>query len=92
MRARQISWPVALVAVLACSYVMLAQTGGTGAAKQRKLVLDASQAAGKPSGTVGKTAWGEPDLSGEWEPKMPPSAREYSGYSFASHRDDDALG
>jgi len=91
MRARPITWLVALVAVLSCSYMMLAQTGSTagsmGAAKQRKLVLAVPQAAAKSTGAVAKTAWGEPDISGEWEPKMPPTAREYSGYSFASHKD-----
>ena len=74
-----------------CSYMMLAQTGSTagsmGAAKQRKLVLAVPQAAAKSTGAMAKTAWGEPDISGEWEPKMPPTAREYSGYSFASHKD-----
>ncbi len=91
MRARPITWLVALVAVLSCSYMMLAQTGSTagsmGAAKQRKLVLAVPQAAAKSTGAMAKTAWGEPDISGEWEPKMPPTAREYSGYSFASHKD-----
>jgi hypothetical protein len=83
MRARPITSLVSLVAVLACSYVLLAQTGatpgGAGAAK--------SPTSAKSTGVMAKTAWGEPDLSGEWEPKMPPSAREYSGYSFASHKD-----
>jgi hypothetical protein len=83
MRARPITSLVSLVAVLACSYVLLAQTGatagGAGAAK--------SQTSAKSTGGMAKTAWGEPDLSGEWEPKMPPSAREYAGYSFASHKD-----
>jgi len=90
MRARPITWLVALVAVLSCSYMMLAQTGNTAgiiAAKQRKLVLAVPQAAAKSTGAMAKTAWGEPDISGEWEPKMPPTAREYSGYSFASHKD-----
>jgi hypothetical protein len=71
--------------------MMLAQTGSTagsmGAAKQRKLVLAVPQAAAKSTGATAKTAWGDPDISGEWEPKMPPTAREYSGYSFASHKD-----
>jgi len=82
MRARPITWLVSLLAVLACSYA-LAQTGATpGGAGTAK-----SQTSAKSTGAMAKTAWGEPDISGEWEPKMPPSAREYSGYSFASHKD-----
>src|ERR1700730_10405472 len=82
MRARPITWLVSLLAILACSYA-LAQTGATpgggGTAK--------SPTSAKSTGATAKPAGGEPDLSGEWEPKMPPSAREYSGYSFASHKD-----
>lgn len=71
---------VVLAAVLASSYVLFAQTsGGAGAAKP--------QTAATAKAAAGKTAWGEPDISGEWEPHMPASAREWGGYSFASHKD-----
>ena len=72
-------WTIALIALLACSNALLAQTGGSSGKSQ--------SGAAKPAWQVPKTAWGEPDFSGMWEPKMPPSAREYAGYSFISHKD-----
>ena len=79
MPRRLLHWTIALIVVLACSYALLAQTGGSSAQSQ--------SGAAKSAWQVPKTAWGEPDFSGMWEPKMPPSAREYAGYSFISHKD-----
>jgi hypothetical protein len=80
---RLMSWMVAVAAILACAYLSLPQTNA-GSTKSQGAAN--SQTAAK-SQAVAKTAWGEPDISGEWEPKMPPSAREYAGYSFVSHKD-----
>src|SRR5579863_6885725 len=86
MPRRLLNWSVALVAVLACSYVLLAQnSGNSGAAKGKPAA--AKSDASKGAWQVPKTAWGEPDFQGMWEPKMPASAREFAGYSFVSHRD-----
>src|SRR5260370_30143597 len=72
-------WTIALRAVLAGSSVLLAQNGANPAKSK--------STAPKSGYQVPKTAWGEPDFSGMWEPKMPPSAREFAGYSFISHKD-----
>ena len=86
MPRRLLKWSVALVALLACSHALLAQnSGNSGAAKGKPAA--AKSDASKGAWQVPKTAWGEPDFSGMWEPKMPPSAREYAGYSFISHKD-----
>jgi hypothetical protein len=86
MRSHFVSRGVAFVAVLSCAYVLLAQNSPSPQPAR------AQAAAAKPPAAAAawrapKTAWGEPDFSGMWEPKMPPSAREYAGYSFASHKD-----
>jgi len=74
MPRRLLNWSVALVAVLACSYALLAQnSGNSGAAKGKPAA--AKSDASKGAWQVPKTAWGEPDFSGMWEPKMPASAR-----------------
>src|ERR1700676_5256893 len=86
MPRRILNWSIALVAVLACSYALLAQNSGTSGAAKGKSAA-AKPDASKGAWQVPKTAWGEPDFSGMWEPKMPPSAREYGGYSFVSHKD-----
>src|SRR5260370_41597859 len=83
MPRRFLPWTIALSAVLACSCVLLAQNGANPAKTQ--------STAPKSGYQVPKTAWGEPDFSGMWEPKMPPSAREFAGYSFISHKDAAAL-
>jgi hypothetical protein len=86
MPGRLLNWSVALVAVLACPYALLSQNSGNlGAAKGKSAA--AKSETSKSAWQVPKTAWGEPDFSGMWEPKMPPSAREYAGYSFISHKD-----
>src|SRR5438445_12580783 len=79
MSRRFLPWTITLTAVLACSGVVLAQNGVNSAKTQSAAAQSAYQ--------VAKTAWGEPDFSGMWEPKMPPSAREFAGYSFISHKD-----
>ena len=84
MARRLLNWSVALGAVLACSYVLLAQNSANPPNKNSGTT---SSSAAKSAWQVPKTAWGEPDFSGMWEPKMPQSAREYAGYSFASHKD-----
>jgi len=85
MRTHFMKWSIAFVAVLSCAFVLLAQNAQPGRAPQ----TGAARPAAKPAAAwqVPKTAWGEPDFSGMWEPKMPPSAREYGGYSFISHKD-----
>ena len=76
---------IALVAMLACSYTLFAQSAGN--SETAKKGATAGQSASKSGWQVPKTAWGEPDFSGMWEPKMPPSAREFAGYSFVSHKE-----
>src|SRR5690348_2571093 len=84
MPRRLLNWSLALAAVLACSCALLAQNSPkTGAAKP----APANAKSSKSAYQTPKTAWGEPDFSGMWEPKMPPSAREFAGYSFISHKD-----
>src|SRR6202047_4949608 len=86
MPCRLLNCAVALAAVLGCSVALVAQnSGNSGAVKGNPGA--APSGASKTAGQVPKTAWGEPDFSGMWEPKMPPSAREYAGYSFISHKD-----
>jgi hypothetical protein len=83
MRTHFANWGLAFVAVLSCAYVLLAQNPP---AAQRRGQTAAAAARPAAAWSVPKTAWGEPDFSGMWEPKMPPTAREYSGYSFVSHK------
>ncbi|HVB54969.1 MAG TPA: hypothetical protein VNE63_00860 [Candidatus Acidoferrales bacterium] len=75
-------WVIALSAVLACSYVLVLHAGTLA-----KKSLQEDSAATNSGWQVPKTAWGEPDFSGMWEPKMPPSAHEWAGYSIGSHKD-----
>lgn len=79
MSRRFLAHSIALTAALACSCMLLAQNNGNSAKAQSGTAKSAYQ--------VPKTAWGEPDFSGMWEPKMPPSAREFAGYSFVSHKE-----
>jgi len=85
MRIRLLSFIAAVLALLASSVLLQAQTSQNSNARKT------APAAAKSDWQVRKTAWGEPDFSGMWEPKMPPSAREYGGYSFASHKEVVAL-
>ena len=79
MPGRLLNWSVALVAVLACPYALLAQNSGISKPAKGKSAAVKSDTS-KGAWQVPKTAWGEPDFSGMWEPKMPPSARDYAGY------------
>lgn len=69
MRRHLLFSAIVLAAVGIGSYGLFAQNAA-------KPASDASQ------GQVTKTAWGEPDFSGMWEPHMPPSARKWGGYSI----------
>src|SRR5579884_3808961 len=82
MHRRLQNWCIALSVVLVCSIAVLAQNSGTSGKS-----TSAENGAATSGWHVPKTAWGEPDFSGMWEPKMPPSAREYAGYSFISHKE-----
>ena len=85
MRTHFANWGIAFVTVLGCAFVLLAQKPPQ--AQSGKGQTGVARPAAKAAWRVPKTAWGEPDFSGMWEPKMPPSAREYAGYSFVSHKD-----
>jgi hypothetical protein len=87
MRTRFVSFSLGAVAALACSFILLAQTSQNSNDKKPAPAAKTQPAAAKGAWHVPKTQWGEPDFSGEWEPHMPPTAREFAGYSFVSHKD-----
>lgn len=78
MRSRLVSWSLVSAALLACSLFLVAQNSPTASGKAP---ADAAAAHWQAP----KTAWGEPDFSGMWEPHMPRATRPWAGWGIAPH-------
>ncbi len=75
---RFVTCSLASAAMLASSLYLLAQKPMTASSKP-------PADTGATHWQVPRTAWGDPDFSGMWEPHMPRATRPWSGYGIASH-------
>lgn len=78
MRSRLVRWSLMSAAVLAWSLCVVAQKSTTASGK-------APADTGASHWQAPKTAWGDPDFSGMWEPHMPRATRPWAGWGIAPH-------